>query len=57
MTDALVPGGSRELRLESWLTAYGDAVLRMCFLWDCGIVLDGKTGEVLMTSIITGANG
>lgn len=25
-------------------------------LWDCGIMLDGKTGEVLMTSIITGAN-
>ena len=26
-------------------------------IWDCGIVLDGKTGEVLMTNIITGANG
>ena len=33
MTDALVPGESRELRLEAWLTAYGDAVLRMCFIY------------------------
>ena len=33
MTDALVPGGSREQKLEAWLTAYGDAVLRMCFVY------------------------
>lgn len=25
--------------------------------WDCGITMDGKTGEVLYTSIITGGNG
>lgn len=25
-------------------------------LMDCGIMLDGKTGEVLLTNIITGAN-
>ena len=24
--------------------------------WDCGIMMDGKTGEVLLSNIITGAN-
>lgn len=25
--------------------------------WDCGVMLDARTGEVLLTNIITGANG
>ena len=33
MNIALVPGEVRERRLEAWLTEYGDAVLRMCFVY------------------------
>jgi len=31
--DALVPGEDKERRLEAWLLAYGDAVLRTCFVY------------------------
>ncbi|MGI6688904.1 MAG: sigma-70 family RNA polymerase sigma factor [Christensenellales bacterium] len=33
MSGALVPGAQKEQKLEAWLTAYGDAVLRMCFVY------------------------
>jgi RNA polymerase sigma-70 factor (ECF subfamily) len=33
VSGALVPGAQKEQRLEAWLTAYGDAVLRMCFVY------------------------
>ncbi|MEG1195204.1 MAG: sigma-70 family RNA polymerase sigma factor [Clostridia bacterium] len=33
MNVALVPSDIREQQLEAWLTAYGDAVLRTCYLF------------------------
>ena len=25
--------------------------------WGCGVTMDGQTGEILMTNVITGGNG
>ncbi len=25
--------------------------------WGCGVILDGKTGEMLLSNVITGGNG
>lgn len=33
MNDATVPSDIRKEKLEKWLTEYGDAVLRMCYLY------------------------
>ncbi|MGI6695006.1 MAG: hypothetical protein ACOX6O_02045 [Christensenellales bacterium] len=38
------------------LWGFGIVIEKDGMLMDCGIMLDGKTGEVLLTNIITGAN-
>lgn len=35
MSIASVPSGDREILLEHWLTEYGNAVLRTCFIYLC----------------------
>ena len=39
------------------LWGFSIAVEKDGLLWDCGVTMDGQTGEILLSNIITGGNG